>query len=502
MRARQLSLLEVDQRPALMSARASFDAGAHTRRTQGWRPSAVTPNSAVLGQLSTLRNRSRAAIANDGNAKGAIDKLVTNVIGTGIKPQSLSADPRFRERLHKLWLRWTDQSDADGLLDFYGQQTQLTRGWFEGGEMYARLRFRLPGDGLVVPLQVQLIEPELCPYSYNAQLSNGNKVRAGIEFDLIGRRVAYWFHPSRPGDLEDFDSARLVRVPADNVIHVYDPLRSGQLRGFPLLTTALVRLHELDKMDDATLLRQQLSNMFVGFLKRPASTEDPQIDPVTNEALSTYNNQADIALEPGAFHQLDEGEALEWSKPPDPSQTYPDFIRHQLRAVSTATGVPYEVLTGDMSSVNDRTVRVILHDFRRRIQQWQHQIIAFQFCRRVWSAWLFRAYLSGAIEVPANFLTAPEEWSQVKWVPQGWPYIHPVQDIAAAKDAIRNGLGSRAAAVAERGEDVEAIDAEQAADNARADSLGLKHDSDGRYPANQSITVVESDGGAQQGATR
>jgi capsid protein len=65
-------------------------------------------------------------------------------------------------------------------------------------------------------------------------------------------------------------------------------------------------------------------------------------------------------------------------------------------------------------------------------------------------------------------------------VPQGWPYINPVQDIQAQKEAIRAGLDSRSNLVSEQGEDAEAIDAQQAADNTRADTLGLRYDSDGR----------------------
>jgi capsid protein len=69
-------------------------------------------------------------------------------------------------------------------------------------------------------------------------------------------------------------------------------------------------------------------------------------------------------------------------------------------------------------------------------------------------------------------------------MPQAWPYIHPVQDVEAAQLEVRNGLASRSGKVSERGDDVEVIDAEQAADNTRADELGLKYDSDGRQPKN------------------
>src|SRR5687768_17896336 len=61
----------------------------------------------------------------------------------------------------------------------------------------------------------------------------------------------------------DLDSGQLRRVPAESVIHLYDPLRPGQLRGIPHLTQALIKLHEVDKYDDAVLLRQQLDRKSV-----------------------------------------------------------------------------------------------------------------------------------------------------------------------------------------------------------------------------------------------
>ena len=46
--------------------------------------------------------------------------------------------------------------------------------------------------------------------------------------------------------------------------------------------------------------------------------------------------------------------------------------------------------------------------------------------------------------------------------------------------AVRAGFKSRAEVVSEQGYDAEAIDREIAADNERADSLGLEYDSDSR----------------------
>lgn len=463
-------------------ASASYEAGAHTRRTVGWRAPTASPNAAILANLATLRDRSRAATRNDGYAKGAIDKLVTNIIGTGIKPLSQAPDPEFRRLVHARWTAWTDESDADGLLDFYGQQAQATRCWLDGGEAFARLRPRLLEDGLTVPLQVQVLEPEMCPHTHDV-VTAGARIRAGIEFNGIGKRVAYWFYPHRP-EQSEFDYygnvSELRRIPADSVIHVYDPQRAGQIRGLPHLTQSLIRLLGIDKFDDAVSLRQQIANLFVAFVKSPVGSGDASaLYPLTNAPVDTLNDVPLAQLEPGLVQELDPGDEIEFSNPPT-VQGYADFMRQQLVGVAVASGVPYEVLTGDMRGVNDRTVRVILHEFRRRMQAYQHQIVAHQFCRRIWRAWLERGFLSGALPTPPSYVADPRPWLAAKWMPQSWPYINPVQDVDAQKAAVRAGFTTRSAVVSEYGEDAEAIDQEQAADNERADDLGLRYDSDGR----------------------
>jgi lambda family phage portal protein len=485
--------LEMDERPAAAAPRLQaraletdqpYEAAGGGRRTLRWHAPSTSSNSQLLYSLTTLRDRSRAAARNDGYAGGALDKLVSNIVGTGIKPQSLIKDEALRTALHALWLQWTDESDADGLLDFYGQQAQATRTWLEAGECFVRLRPRLASDGLSVPLQLQILEPELCPHTHTTLALSGQRIKAGIEFSPIGRRVAYYFHPSRPGDVDDFDLSTLVRVPAENVIHLYDPQRPGQLRGRPHLTPALIRLFELDKFEDAVLLRHQLQNMFMAFLNRTATPGvDDTLNPLTGGVLPLDPaGKPMLEMAPGTFNELDPGEQVTFSDPPDMQGGYTDFIRQQLIGACAAHGVPYETLTGDMSHVNDRTVRVILQEFRRRVGMWQHQIVVHQFCRRVFQAWVARAFFAAALPIPADYLENATPWTGAKWMPQAWPYLHPVQDVQATTSAIRAGLTSRTSAVSERGEDVEVIDAEQARDNARADKHGVRYDSDGRTP--------------------
>jgi lambda family phage portal protein len=470
------------QAPAA-SAGPNYEAASQTRRARGWVSPTVGSNSAILGSLRIIRDRSRAANRNDGYSRSAVDKMVSNLVGTGIVPQSKAPDAAFRAQVHQLYFDWSDVADSDGLRDFNGLQALAARGWMEGGEMFIRLRPRLPKDGLVVPLQLQLIEPELCPHEYTTVASGGNPIRAGIEFDGIGRRAAYWCWKQRPEQIDPFtDGGTMARIPAEQMIHLYEPVRAGQIRGLPQLTQAIVALHDLDKFRDATLLRQQLSNMFVGFVKRPPAVQEGDIDPITGQAIELEGDNAVIGLEPGLFQELAPGEDVTFSDPPE-ATGYGDFMREQLMAAAIASDVPYEVLTGDMRGVNDRTVRVILGEFRRRVEQRQHHTLVFSLLRPIWLAFMDRAILSGALRVPAAYWDNPLPWQRVEWLPPSWPYLNPVQDIEYRVAMVRAGFTSRSRAVKDlNSADAEVIDAETAADKSRAEALGLAFDSDGWRP--------------------
>jgi capsid protein len=72
------------------------------------------------------------------------------------------------------------------------------------------------------------------------------------------------------------------------------------------------------------------------------------------------------------------------------------------------------------------------------------------------------------------------QYLQVKWIPQGWQWVDPEKEFKAMLLAIRAGLMSRSEAISAFGYDAEDVDREIAADNQRADDLGLIFDSDPR----------------------
>jgi len=335
------------------------EAAGRGRRALAWMPGNPGAVAAMLATSTELRIKSRDLVRRNAWAQAGIEAFVANAVGTGIKPQSLSNDEQFKAEVQALWRDWVEEADAAGQTDFYGLQALACRAMLEGGECLIRLRPRRPEDGLSVPLQLQLLEPEHLPISLNTDLpatggasSPGNVVRSGIEFDAMGRRVAYHLYRSHPEDgrlapMSGQGGMDTVRVDAREVIHLYRVLRPGQIRGEPWLSRALVKLNELDQYDDAELVRKKTAAMFAGFVTR----QNPE-DNLMGEGAADDSGIALAGLEPGTLQILEPGEDIKFSDPADVGGSYSEFLRTQFRAVAAALGVTYEQLTGDLTGVN------------------------------------------------------------------------------------------------------------------------------------------------------
>lgn len=459
--------------------KASYEGAGEGRRSASWDAPDIGINSINTPALRNLRARSRAAVRNDPYAFNVIDKRVSNLIGTGITPRPKIEDDTLRKVQQELWEDWVDESDADGLTDFYGQQALIARTVETAGECFVRIRPRSLDQDLAVPLQLQVLAPEFVPYDKFETAKNGNSIRAGIEFNPAHQRVAYWMYRVHPRDASSLNAGynQLVRVPAAQVLHIFEPVEPGQLRGVPRLAPVLKRLRSLDNYDDAVLFRQEVANLFAGFISRPPpeATQQPR-DPVTGQLLTEDRDGFTpmVALEPGTMQELGPGEEVEFSKPPDAGNNYPDFMRQQLMAAAAGTGTPYEILTGDMREVNDRALRVVLNEFRRRLEQLQFGVYVHQLCRPVRAAWMDMAVLAGRLKLD-DYAQRRREYLRTRWVPQGWAYIQPVQDIQARMMEVNAGFNSRSEMVLRSGYDAETVDAENAADQARAQKLGLNY---------------------------
>lgn len=482
---------------ATLKFMARYDAAGRGKRVAGWTPPSSGPNTALQG-LQTIRDRSRDSVRNDWTGESLIQKWATTLIGIGITP-------RFRRVLDKarkleILDRWADfvkQADADGVLNLYGMQTLVVRAWLESGEVFARRRWRFTDEGLSTPTQVQLLESDMLPM-FSATTYEGmpaaNVIKDGIEFNKRGRRIAYWFYKEHPGDA-DFSATpsadTLVRVRAEDVAHIYEPHRPGQRRGVSILAPVMMRLRNTGSYEDTTLERQNLANLWVGFITRSLPEFDP--NDVDNDTTAGLQRVVDsdgnglIPLRPGLVQELEDGQDFKFANPPEAGTTYSDYIRTNHLGTSAGGGMPYELFSGDIAGISDRALRVVLNEYRRFASQRQWHIVIPQFCQRVVDWFVDAEVFNGTVGVEEA-----DSVRRVEHAPHGWAYIHPTQDVQGKKMEVDAGFRSRSSVVGETGDDPDMVDEERQTDDDRERQLKIGLYSEGAMKTSKAANTAPS----------
>ena len=419
-------------RAALNLVGRSYDGAKTGRRTAGWSTGGTSANAEIAPAISLLRNRSRDLVRNNPYAAKAINSLVSNAIGTGITATLSDGQD--------LWARWVTECDADGQLDFYGLQMLAARTVRESGECLIRLRYRLSSDGLSVPLQIQVLEPDYLDNVKYESLPNGGWIQHGIEFDAIGRRAAYWLYKQHPGASTPLVNGLLsYRVPATDVLHIYEKTRPGQSRGVPVLAPSMLKMRDLDDYEEAELVRKGIEACFAAFV-----TTDDESLLLGQEGQSETAPQRRIEnLAAGQINYIRNSEGVTFGQPA-PTNGYDAYIRTQLHAIAAGAGITYEQLTGDLSQVNYSSIRAGTLEFRRMVEQWQWLTFIPMMCGPVMRAWLDTAVLAGKIkkaDVKINWTTTRFDW------------VDPVKDVTGELMEIAAGLKPWSEAVRGRGYD-------------------------------------------------
>ncbi len=416
-----------------------YESASQGRRTDGWHRLGTDANNAANGHtLSLLRAQARDLVRNNPWASQGLRRIVNNTVGWGIRPKPTG---RGAKRIAELWKLWaeTTQCDSAGRLNFYGIQRLAMRTVAQSGEVLIRRRMRLPVDGLAVPMQLQILEPDFIDSAKDGiPGTQGGMIIQGVEFDAIGRRVAYWLFDQHPGG-RTMVSPVSRRIPADGILHVYDMERAGQVRGPSWFSSVDVRLHDFAEFEDATLMKQKIAACMAAFVTdldgQGGALALPGTDAATGQLTDTF--------EPGAIISLPVGKQVTVANPPQASD-HTSFSATSLRGV--AAGLPcitYEDLTGDYSQVNYSSARMARMGARSDRDDIIWNMLIPQLCQPAWT-WILDAMLLAG---------EPIEQSPAEWSPAPMPMLDPDKEADAYCKMIRNGLMTLAQAIRELGYD-------------------------------------------------
>lgn len=433
---------------------AYYDGATIGRRGASIRRSAADANVITAATLPRLRAGARDLARNNPWALSAVEAIVAETVGTGIDPQFMRNGERALD-IEELERRHLDTTacDAAGKLNYHGLVSLAFRTIVESGEVIIRRRWRRLSDGLPVPIQFQVLEPDYLDISKDGPTPTGGRIVQGVEFDAIGRVRAYWLFPEHPGGR--YGTGQSQPVPARDIIHAYDVKRPEQVRGIPWLSSVMLRLADFADYEEAQLVRQKIAACFAVFVREAVGSGLPA-------SVRQEGDQLIDRLEPGIVERIPFDAEISFAQPPG-VEGYDEYAAVSLRAIASAMGISYTTLTGDLTRVNFSAGRLGWLREQRNIARWQRHIVIPQICEP-----LCRWFLEAAAMIGVD-----TEGVTVQHIPPRREMIDPTKEVPAEREAILSGQKTLTQVIRERGRDPVEHLREYAADLALLDELGL-----------------------------
>lgn len=437
-----------------MTGQRTYAAAMLNRLTQDWFTQILSADQELKADLRRLRGASRSLVRDNAEASRYLQMLGENIIGhKGIQLQMELMTTRgernepVNDAVEAAWEEWgqPENASADGRLSWLEIQHLVVKELAQGGEAMVRM---IRGADNDFGFALQLLDPDQLDETLGGaqpiKLPNGNEVRMGVEVDPVFMKpVAYHVWSQHPSEYGTPARTRL-RIPAEDIIHLYIVLRPGQTRGVPWFAPVLIAHKMCAAYEEAeiTAARMGASNM-------AAVTYDAEKAGGLPDVLA---GASDIPMElaPGQIMRLNPGESLIGTDFGHPSTAFGPFIKNVKRSIAAGLNVSYTSLTGDLEAVNYSSIRAGLlseRDFFRVMQTW----LTTHFHRVVFREWTKYAALQMYIQprLPRDYVQA------ACWKPRGWQWVDPLNDVQAAALAVQEGFATRSDVCAERGTDFE-----------------------------------------------
>jgi lambda family phage portal protein len=416
--------------------------------TADWSPGGGSPATDIGPDLPMLRERSRDQMRNAPVAVGGLNSDVLHVVGSGLSytPAIDAKQLGISEERAVAWTMdtkarfkaWAESTDChlQRQLDFYSLTELAYRSWLESGDVFA-LTPMIERDGETM-LALQLIEADRVSNPSGSR--DSETLQDGIGLDAAtGEAVAVHVAKFHPGDFRGgANSWQPVRIRGEktgrrNVIHLFDCLRPGQVRGVPWIAPILEPLKQLNKWSDAELNAAVVSSVWAVFLEMDAEGFQELFD---DESATRVINDAQRwsgKIESGQAINLLPGEKAEMKTPGRPNPAFDPFWTAMVRQMGMTLGMPYEVLVMHFQSSYTAARGAFMMAWRRWYQR--RDKMAKGFCQPVLELWLANEVSAGRIAAPGFFASKVMRaaWCAAMWTGDGPGSVDPVKEATAAK---------------------------------------------------------------------
>ena len=377
----------------------------------------------------TLRQRSRYEVSNNSYAKGLVQMLANDTIGTGPRLQMLSGDETFNDEVETAFSKWADAVHLPAKL----RTMRMAR--CQDGEAFGVLVTN-PKVRHEVKLDLMLVEADRI--SGDLKWVEDDRSVDGITFDQWGNPLSYRVLKYHPGDIRYMPGDEAVRVPAEFMIHIFRQDRPGLHRGVPELTAALPLFAQLRRYNLAVLSAAEAAADFAAILytDAPPNGESDEVEPMDS-----------IPLERNMMLTVPAGWKMGQLDPKQPAANHSEFVKIILSEIARCAVTTYGTLAGDFSGHNYASGRLDNQIYHKSIlvdrSFWESEVL-----NRIFEVW-FREYQLTTMQ---PFTTERHTWF---W--DGFPHVDPSKEASAQEKRLANHTTTLAAECAKDGRDYMAV---------------------------------------------
>lgn len=455
----------------MRSAKLNYSAGLPSkfRQTQTRLGGSADAHYANRQEFWAIREGVREYDRNTPVLGQIVDRGLDQCLGPGLRVDPNTGDPATDETLAALDKAWTTDPEAcdfSGRLDFSQlERLGLRHRWVDGDCFYVLDE----KSGSVRLVEGDRVTSAGSQYMVEGPNGTLRDLVHGVELDSDSATpLAYWFVRNQPGERQrkrrlhpTTDSELMLRIPREQVIHVYEPKRVSQTRGMSAFSAVFDLIPMHGDTQFAQLVQQQVAACIAAFITADQNRQwgsrstETGTDGTTSLVFDEFS--------PGMIARLAPGESVSTFSPNNPNSDARELIKQIVREIGLAIGMPLEL---SLLVTSDTT----FHGFRGALESWKQTA-------RVKQQWFSRILRSRVYE-----------WKVGHWIEDGlvtdsptirdhqirypaWQYVDPLKDAQADELRISSQLASPRQVWAERGLDYDQGIADLVNDKAKAISL-------------------------------
>jgi lambda family phage portal protein len=395
---------------------------------------------------SELLRKARYFEANSALVNRLADVFEQYTVGPrGLRFTPSSSSEEWNKAITARWDQWCQFADLSSRQSLSQLQSLAAYRWFIDGEVFI---LKTRGGAPDYWPRVQVIESHRVSTPWELAGQEGDRIHDGVEVDRNGRPIAYHVRTTWDGDASR-------RIPASQIIHVFEPSRPGQLRGRPFITPVITDLNDLEDLQKLEMRAAKLVAELALVLKTrngdvgsllDIRKKALEVDGKTGGGANTIEQrQKDVHKVTGgrviALYKDEEAQALTSGRPSVVTQAYWDSL---VAKVCVGVGITKALVYP--ASVQGTVARADL-DVATAFFRSRSSVLQSAFAQ------VFEYVIGDEITYGTGLPKPPDDWRKVSVRPPRSPNVDVGRNSKAMLDELKAGTRTLEDIWAECGED-------------------------------------------------